>query len=197
MIQSTGLNGLQVGRGGEFFLRVHVFERADVAEAVAAAFRHMDIAELTDCRLECVIEEYEPESCNRLTVDFLSPTELKWQDRILREPHFPALFGRARDRVAALVAGAADWDFKRLGELAEQVKMVSCDVRIVDVERKSSRTGQRHGVGGFVGTARYEGQLGELLPILRLAQVTGVGRHTAWGNGAIRVQRSEELKLGS
>ena len=87
-----------------------------------------------------------------------------------------------------LAMDSAVWDFKRLGDLAAQVKMVACDVQPVEVERKSSRTGQRHGLGGFVGSATYEGDLDELFPILQAAQYMGVGRHTAWGNGAIRVQ---------
>ncbi len=169
---------------------MHVFESPDVSEAVTAAFRDLDMADLLECTWMPAKIEFRAEACQRLTVDFLSPTELKWQDRVLRQPLFPALFARARDRVAIWADDAAHWDFKRLGDLAEAVKMVACDVETVKVERKSSRTGQRHELGGLVGSATYEGKLDELLPILQAAQCTGVGRHTAWGNGAIQVNRN-------
>ena len=40
-------------------------------------------------------------------------------------------------------------------------------------------------IGGFIGTAEYEGPVAEFLPILRAARWTGVGRHCVWGNGEI------------
>jgi CRISPR/Cas system endoribonuclease Cas6 (RAMP superfamily) len=57
-----------------------------------------------------------------------------------------------------------------------------------DVDRLSSRTGQRHPLGGFVGEAEYEGELGEFLPYLRLGKWVGVGRQTVWGKGELELQ---------
>jgi CRISPR/Cas system endoribonuclease Cas6 (RAMP superfamily) len=59
--------------------------------------------------------------------------------------------------------------------------------------RRSSRTGQSHGIGGFVGWAEYQGELSEFLPILQAAQWTGVGRHCVWGNGELRVEIVDHL----
>jgi hypothetical protein len=59
----------------------------------------------------------------------------------------------------------------------------------VDIRRRSSRTGQTHGIGGFTGFAEYEGDLAEFLPWLEAAQWTGVGRQSVWGKGEIRLQR--------
>jgi hypothetical protein len=67
--------------------------------------------------------------------------------------------------------------------------MVRCEIQPVEAERRSSRTGQVHPIGGFTGMAEYEGELGEFLPCLEAAAFTGVGRHTVWGNGEIRTVR--------
>ena len=83
--------------------------------------------------------------------------------------------------------GPLEMDFRGFGERAAGVRMVECEVRSVAVERRSTRTGQRHPLGGFTGYARYEGDLAEFLPFLRAAEVTGVGRQTVWGNGEISV----------
>jgi hypothetical protein len=55
----------------------------------------------------------------------------------------------------------------------------------MDIERRSSRTGQVHPIGGFVGEAEYEGDLAEFVPYLHAARWTGVGRQTVWGKGEI------------
>jgi hypothetical protein len=84
-------------------------------------------------------------------------------------------------------AGALALDFKGFGERAGLVRMTRCELRNVEVERRSSRTGQVHSIGGFVGEAEYEGQMAEFLGVLRAAQWTGVGRQTVWGKGEIEV----------
>jgi hypothetical protein len=65
--------------------------------------------------------------------------------------------------------------------------MIRCDLRQVDVKRQSSCTGQVHPIGGFVGEAKYEGDLAEFVPYLKAAKWTGVGRQTVWGKGEITV----------
>ncbi len=56
------------------------------------------------------------------------------------------------------------------------------------MQRRSSRTGQTHSIGGFIGEAEYEGDLREFVPFLRAAKWTGVGRQTVWGKGEIEVK---------
>jgi CRISPR/Cas system endoribonuclease Cas6 (RAMP superfamily) len=84
-------------------------------------------------------------------------------------------------------AGPLELDFKELGERAARVKMTRCDISMIDIHRRSRRTGQVHPLGGFVGEAQYEGDLAEFVPFLEAAQFTGVGRQTVWGKGQIEV----------
>ena len=51
-----------------------------------------------------------------------------------------------------------------------------------------TQTGQVHPIGGFVGEAEYEGELGEFVPYLKAGKWVGVGRQTVWGKGEISVQ---------
>jgi hypothetical protein len=121
----------------------------------------------------------------RVRVTFVTPTELKGS----ADPDFGVLFARIRDRVSTLRglfgAGRLDIDFKAMGERAQLVRMTRCDLRDVDGERFSRRTGQRHPLGGFIGVAEYEGALAEFVPYLEAARWTGVGRQTVWGKGEI------------
>jgi hypothetical protein len=127
----------------------------------------------------------------KIRVNFLSPTELKHGHRVINRPEFPILFGRIRDRISALRKlygdGPLDIDFQASGVRASAVRMTRCVGRRVEAERRSSRTGQRHSIGGFVGMAEYEGNLAEFLPYLEAARWTGVGRQSVWGKGEIAV----------
>jgi len=128
----------------------------------------------------------------QIRVTFRTPTELKNDGRPLAKLEFGTLYARARDRVSTLRslygAGPLETDFRALGERALQVRMTDCQVRHFAIQRRSSRTGESHSIGGFVGWADYEGNLGEFTPILRAAQWTGVGRHCVWGNGELHLE---------
>ena len=78
-------------------------------------------------------------------------------------------------------------DFRGFGERTAGVNMTRCKLGRIDAERRSSRTGQVHPLGGFVGEADYEGELGEFIPYLRAAKWTGVGRQTVWGKGEVAI----------
>ena len=129
---------------------------------------------------------------NRIRVEFQAPTELKHEDRIATWPRFPILFSRIRDRVNTLRAlygrGPLDIDFKSSAVRAEAVRMTQYEFRRREVNRKSSRTGQTHTIGGFVGFAEYEGEWPSFSPIWKRADgLAWVGRR-GWGQGEIAVR---------
>jgi hypothetical protein len=135
----------------------------------------------------------------RVRLVFLSPTEFKHEHHLLGRPEFGPLFRRVRDRISTLRAlygeGPLDIDFRHLGARADTIGIAECDVRHVDVERRSSRTKQVHPLGGFTGWAVYEGDLSPYMPYLRAAQWTGVGRQTVWGSGEISVEPLSYARL--
>jgi hypothetical protein len=131
------------------------------------------------------------ERVERVHVRFIAPTELKTGQGLAERPEFGILAARIRDRVSTLRElyddGPLEIDFRAFGERAARVRMVRCEIEQVDVRRRSSRTGQVHPIGGFVGEAEYEGELTEFVPYLRAARWTGVGRQTVWGKGEIEI----------
>lgn len=127
-----------------------------------------------------------------LRVRFLTPTELKSQGQVVTQPEFGILMARVRDRISTLREaygeGALAMDYAAFGERAGAIRMTRCELRGVKMQRRSTRTGQVHPLGGFTGEAEFEGALEEFLPYLRIACWTGVGRQTVWGKGAIAVE---------
>jgi CRISPR-associated endoribonuclease Cas6 len=131
-----------------------------------------------------------PEQVSRLRVRFVTPTELKGADG----PEFFTLAARIRDRLSTLRElydddGPLPIDFRDFGEKARRVRMTRCEIKEVSRTRRSSRTGQEHPIGGFIGEAEYEGDLAMFLPYLKAAAWTGVGRQTVWGNGEMKVKQ--------
>ena len=130
-------------------------------------------------------------SASKVQVVFRTPTEMKSDNGIATVPVFSVLVARVRERVETLrrlYGGASEMSpAKDFIERAHQIQTTICDVKHTGVNRLSSKTGQRHPIGGFVGRVVYEGNLNEFLPYLQAAALTGVGRHTAWGNGELEV----------
>jgi len=134
-----------------------------------------------------------PEEVSHLRIAFLTPTELKSGQELAARPDFAILAARIRDRISTLRelygAGPLEIDFRAFAQRASKIQMTSCELTTVNVDRRSSRTGQVHGLGGFIGQADYTGSnLTEFIPYLKCAQWTGVGRQTVWGKGAIALE---------
>lgn len=138
---------------------------------------------------------------DKVKVQFLTPTELKSGQQLATKPEFGILAARVRDRISALRqlygSGPLEIDFRGFGERANQIRMTRCNLRQIDVRRQSTRTGQVHPIGGFIGEAEYEGDLTEFVPYLNAAKWTGVGRQTVWGKGEVNLwKRSSTEKSG-
>ena len=193
VLRPRGLDARRIRRGDPFTVQVNLFEDAiapSIAEAFARALNRRAGLDEADKEEVVVDLDEHPSGQRHVAIRFLTPTELKGADK----PEFATLFARARDRVSTLSAlygaGPLKIDFREMGERAAAVTMTRCDIHQVAAERRSSRTGQTHPMGGFVGEAEYEGDVCEFVPYLRAAVYTGVGRQTVWGKGEIEVVTS-------
>jgi hypothetical protein len=186
------LNGVRLPPGERFHIGINLFETRETVlsefeEALTTLGRHRlgSVLAAVDGRELLRLKLCARTGVSRVRVRFLSPTELKHAER----PEFGVLFARIRDRVSTLRAlygaGPLEIDFKALGERASHVRMTRCELDQVRGDRVSGRTGQRHPLGGLIGIAEYEGDVGEFIPYLEIARWTGVGRQTVWGKGEI------------
>jgi CRISPR/Cas system endoribonuclease Cas6 (RAMP superfamily) len=138
-----------------------------------------------------VLMAESPGVVSEIAIEFQTPTELKHDGSVVRVPEFHHLLRRLRDRINAIgwfYGGVAlDLDFAEFGRRAERVTRVESDFRWSERQRLSTRTHQRHSIGGFLGRVRYQGELKEFLPFLRLGEWAHVGKHAVWGNGQYRI----------
>lgn len=200
VLRAAHLNGKTIAPGEPFCFDINLFEtRSPNIEVFAEAFAHWStLLSVTPVDADghpvagAISIPLEPASLrrHRLRIQFRTPTELKGGLR--KKPEFSVLFARAQDRVGTLRqlygAGPLAIDFQAMRARAAGVRMTHCELQHVAARRRSSRTGQVHGIGGFVGMAEYEGALSEFLPYLEAARWTGVGRQCVWGKGELGLE---------
>jgi hypothetical protein len=191
VIRCAGLNGRILQPGDRFCFGVHLFDiRNPAVEHFTQAFAQW--AQLISVEHSSVTIDLDAPrpAVSRIRVEFQTPTDLK--SAVGDANHFSVLLARARDRVSTVRSlygtGPLEIDFRGIEERARSVKTLRSELRHVALKRRSRRTGQRHGIGGWTGFAEYEGNLTEFLPYLEAASFTGVGRHCSWGNGQIQTE---------
>ena len=220
VLRASHLDGRRLSVGDPFYLDLHMFDiRRPARKEFVAAFSEIarrgfgygrQTATLQSiCQLDAAGCETAPaeaplelslipvrQHCGRVAVHFVTPTELKVDGTVADRPEFSVLFARLRDRISAIGALYGDKplsiDFQAMGQAAADVHMTGCNLRHIAAERRSTRTGQVHAIGGFIGTAEYQGELANFVPYLRAGWWTGVGRQTVWGKGAIRIDLPED-----
>jgi hypothetical protein len=194
VFRCAALNGRIVQRGERFCFGLHLFNtREPSLDYLIRAFAHW--ADLVSVDHEQIALDLSPhpqaDPVSRIRVEFQTPTELKANGQYAMG-EFPVLLARARDRISTLRSlygdGPLEIDFRALAQHARFVKTVRSELQHVNLQRRSGRTGQNHGIGGLVGFAEYEGDLAEFMPYLEAASWTGVGRHCTWGNGQIHTE---------
>lgn len=206
VMRASHLDGRRLAVGESFFFDLNLFDtREGSAQAIRGAFQALGAAGLGPAqgRAELASETEMPlpvtiqlgaagmPEINEVRIDFVTPLELKSGGGITPTIEFQPLFARIRDRISTLRTlygpGPLDIDFKALGKRAGEVRRTGGEWAAVRHERRSSRTGQVHEIGGLVGWASYAGDLREFLPYLRAAEWCGVGRQCTWGKGQIRL----------
>lgn len=127
----------------------------------------------------------------RLAVEFLTPTRLIEQGRLVQRPLMRPLVQRLIERISSLWEhygeGSPPLDFPALMAAADQVRTVEDSTRWVDLESYSRRRDARTPIGGFVGRAVFEGPLTPLLPWLIWGEYTHVGKNAVKGDGWYRI----------
>ncbi|UOF90620.1 CRISPR system precrRNA processing endoribonuclease RAMP protein Cas6 [Fodinisporobacter ferrooxydans] len=127
----------------------------------------------------------------RLMVFFETPLRIKSQGIYSDNPSFPLLIRNILRRMTGLLQFHHDitpkWDIKNLILKSEQIQLVRKEVKWVDYDRYSARQDSKMKMGGIVGWAQYEGEVGEFLPWLRVAEIIHIGKNTVFDLGRTRV----------
>jgi hypothetical protein len=196
VLRSWHLDTSQFHAGESFWFDVHQFEPGDAFVLACERLRELGAA-----RGGVELERVEGSNiaidlggaaagCQGLRIEFVSPTELKDQSKLVIKPEFGIVARRLITRIANLRTTYQQCppaiDFSTLFEAADKVRMTAHQTECMYADRFSTRTKQTHPLGGFIGWAEYEGTgLEAFIPYLQAGTYTGIGRQTVWGKGAI------------
>ncbi|MGD9822893.1 CRISPR system precrRNA processing endoribonuclease RAMP protein Cas6 [Desulfobacter sp.] len=84
--------------------------------------------------------------------------------------------------------GEPDLDYPDLVKQAGQVRLTDNRLAWFDWQRYSSRQDKKMYMGGLLGQAAYQGDLGPFLPFLRMAEIVHAGKNTAFGLGKVALE---------
>ncbi|MEX5214305.1 MAG: CRISPR system precrRNA processing endoribonuclease RAMP protein Cas6 [Nitrospiraceae bacterium] len=128
----------------------------------------------------------------RITLEFVTPVRVKYEERLATSLEFHTLVRSLLRRIAHLSYFHCSGDpsgmaFREWIDLAHSVKVASSTLSWYDWTRYSQRQREIMQLGGLVGRVVFEGPVGPFLPLLRLGEVTHVGKATSFGLGQYRV----------
>ncbi len=140
-----------------------------------------------------------------LTLQFLTPTRLIAQKKLMKEPQFGIFFRRLLHRADTLGSQLANVprrdaeSIEHLHTLADAVQLIDDQTKWVELRPRSGRDRQHKPMSGFVGQATYRApDWTALLPILLFGQGIQVGKMVTKGNGVYQVmQRQGGYWIGS
>ncbi len=140
-------------------------------------------------------------SPSKITLNFITPTRIMTSYRSsnrrlmrLRETKdFITLVETLYHRVFALTNlycahEVLDYTKHRIPLNSSTIILEKAEIRWQDWERYSSRQDTRMKLGGFVGEATVEGEVGEFIPLLRIGTHLHVGKNTSFGLGKFVVE---------
>lgn len=190
VFRARHLDGRSFQPGEHFHFDVHLF--APIQDRVTEAFGTLVAQGIGPSRSKARMERAaseeislslapDPSAPHGIRIEFLTATELKHHNGIASRPEFPILFARVHQRIARLCGRTLP-----IASDPESIHMTRCEIGPQRIERRSTRTGQVHSIGGFIGFAEYRGDFSEFLPYHKAAEWTGVGRHVVWGNGELK-----------
>jgi len=129
---------------------------------------------------------------SQVELNFLTPFRVKFEGKITDNIKFHVILRNLIRRISSLLyfhcGEELECDFKTYINEAERIKTISNDLQWFDWERYSTRQKQSMNLGGVLGSARFEGNLGPFIQLLRLGEYVHVGKGTSFGLGQYQIK---------
>lgn len=126
-------------------------------------------------------------SREQITMNFLTPTRIKFDGRFVKTPEFHHVLRALLRRLSGLsqyhCGRPLELDFRSLVEQAHSIRRVAADVVWIDRDRYSFRQKQRMKLGGFTGPIKYRGDFSSFAPFLAWGEILHVGKAASFGLG--------------
>ncbi len=136
-------------------------------------------------------------STERITLDFLTPTRLIDQERLVRELTFRALVLRISERLTNLQKTYGELSEEeeqrnqkarsKLIQLASQIECVQDETRWEEVQSYSRRQHRFTPVSGLIGQITFAGDIAPFRELLTWGELIHIGKSAVKGNGWYKI----------
>jgi hypothetical protein len=191
-LELMGIHGLGKGKGRYQLESVHTIDASGRAEPLNLARFSADRSNGNLIALEDV-ERFQPcpDSLSEITFEFLTPTRLKYGNRLCDSPEFHVLYRNLARRIALLsfYHCGGKWRESIREEIAkaEEVKLIKHRLDWFDWRGYSNRQESEMYLGGFVGRLAYRGDLAPFWPHLVLGTHLHIGKGATFGLGKFSI----------
>jgi CRISPR/Cas system endoribonuclease Cas6 (RAMP superfamily) len=125
---------------------------------------------------------------NEITLRFITPTRLRIKGEVVENPSFVQLISSLSLRLAMVAqtygTESLSYDHKAVIERARNVSTRNSTLRLMALDRFSSRRKTKLAIDGFMGDVTFSGAATqELLPLIVAGEFLHVGSGTAFGMG--------------
>lgn len=133
-------------------------------------------------------EDIEKEGKGTITFNFITPTRIVEKENLLKEVDFQTIVRYLLRRISLISyfhcgIDPTNWQFKRIIEIAKEVKTIESNLKWYDWERYSSRQKGRMKLGGFIGEVTFEGEIVKFLSLIKAGEILHLGKGTSFGLG--------------
>jgi CRISPR-associated endoribonuclease Cas6 len=147
--------------------------------------------------LDEIFESFSPPSLpGSLTINFITPTRLKFEGKLTPTLEFHVLIRNMLRRISLLsyfhCGEELDLDYRSLIEESLSIRVKKSNLHWFDWERYSNRQDTRMMMGGFLGSVTFEGEIEPFLPFLLLGEYIHVGKGTSFGLGKYNISETAE-----
>ena len=134
------------------------------------------------------IENRQSAIGNAITLRFITPTRLRIKGDVVENPSFVQLISSLSLRLAMVAqtygSEFLNYDHKPVIESAQDVSTSNSTLRLMALDRFSSRRRTKLAIDGFMGDVTFSGAaIQELLPLIVAGEFLHVGSGTAFGMG--------------
>lgn len=195
------LGQLGVGRGRSRFELLSINEYSPLLDAERILMDGHDVRSPTlAITPERIAERADLMHTERVSLFFVTPTRLIADGKLIRQPEPPVVIARLLERCQALAAHFAEQEDKpttdvwkqlalTLVKQAQSLRLAYVDVRWVEAFSGSKRQGYATPISGFIGPARWEGELIPFHEWLLWGESLHIGKNAVKGNGWYHVDR--------
>ncbi len=128
----------------------------------------------------------------QLAIRTRTPLRIRRDGALLEKIDFPTIIRNITRRVESLATRYGGWvdkeEIERIQMLSKEVSLIQDCLELKNMERYSTRLGEKMDFSGLMGMVRFEGELTPFVPWLYGAQILHIGRNTTFGMGRIEVE---------